>query len=397
MHQAIIDQLLPAFGERLGTQFLAAYSVPPSADGYFLSQRFESSLLLFFSDDFPVHTAREVVNELGLNLQNELEAPPFVFTPSSLKQHAVLFPLLAHHIMRRGTRLCGLSLPLDTTKAPHPVERLAFLISESIAASAALVPEKSADHALPRLQRLASQLSNQSNSDAEPAAELFARVQTYLRYIVDSLPQMSGHRLPVIESADQPNLLAFYEDQERLLVVIPPLSANLLRRIDWSALAGPMPSSLTTLNVATTDQLFLTIQAQRPMDYLLGSYRRRWGAELLDNLQVSARAVFRQAARKPSSLLVDGVWGAYLVAQGDEGIHRIIHDSQNRLLNIRLEKELLCRLLHTPFSEPPEPLPRRDEPLSARIDAIVAHLKWWTTHYLEEMQQRPAEQKLSPL
>lgn len=207
---------------------------------------------------------------------------------------------------------------------------------------------------------------------------------------------MAQQHTRIVKDAREPNLLAFYEDQQRLLVIIPPLSGNLLRKIDWRVLAGPMPSQFTTLNVATTDQLFLTIQTTRALDFALGGFRRRWGAELLSGLHVTTRSVFRQAARRSASLLADGLLGAYLLAPDDEGVHRIIHDYQNRLLNLRLENELLYRLLDVSRSEPEQPLPRRDEPLTERIDAIAEHLRWWTKHYTQQMESYPVEHKLSP-
>lgn len=401
MHSAILDSLLPALQEQPDVEILAAYSVAPSGDGYFLSHRFQPTLLLLLAHPEQIHPARRAVQRLGAGWNNVLEAPPLIFTPTDLRHYTRLFPLFASHLATHAERLCGDALPLVSAPDPHPIERLAFLFAEAMDASAALVPHEADPLALRRLQRLAAELSDEeefssSAGDQRLAANLFAHVQVHLRLIVDSLPIMSRQRTHIIKDAGEPNLLALYEDQHRLLVIIPPLSGNLLRRIDWSALSGPMPSHLTTLNVATTDQLYLTIQATRALDFVLGSYHRRWGAELLSGLRVTAPAVFRQAARRPASLLAADVLGAYFLAPDDESVHGIIHDCQNRLLNLRLQHELLCRLLDAPRSEPEQPLPRRDEPLAERIDAIAGHLRWWTAHYLQQMETVPVDHKLSP-
>lgn len=388
--------LLPALQEHDESQFLAAFSVPASGEGYFLNRRFEPALLLLFADGAPLHAAREAVLSLRMNWQQVLSTAPMVFTPQTLQRHVDLYPLFGQHVTRHAQCLVGQALSLDNTGSPHPVERLAFLITAAIDASAALVPSRAEAHSLAQLQRLAAQLGSDGSTSEASAADLFAQVQVYLRLFVDSLPMMSKKRTAVVKTSEEPNLLAFYEDQQRLLVLIPPLSASLLRKIDWSALARPMPSHLTTLNVATTDQLYLTIQSERSLDFVLGSYRRQWGADLLSGLEVPARAVYRQAARKPSTYLVDGVLGNYLIAPDDEAIHRVIHDYQNRLLNMRLEHELLCRLLDRPLAEPPAPLPRRDEPLSERIDAVVEHLDWWATHYVRQLAASKPDFRLSP-
>lgn len=396
MDRAVVEAFLPALQEQANVDLLAAYSVPPSGDGYFLTHRFEPTLLLLLDPQTHIHGARQAIQRLRIDWNNVLEAPPLVFTPGALEKHAGLFPLFARHLVTYAERLCGDDLPLISPPTPHPIERLAFLIAEAIEVSSALVPQNSDALALPRLQRLAAVLSDEAVDQDTSTADLFARVHIHLRRIVDSLPVMSKQHTPIVKDANERNLLALYEDQQRLLVVIPPLSGNLLRRIDWSALSKPMPSHLTTLNVTTTDQLYLTVQTTRPLDFALGGYRRLWGAELLSGLSVSARAVFRQAARRPSALLADGVLGAYLLTPADEAIHRVIHDYQNRLLNLRLEHELLCRLRGVPPSEPEKPLPRRNEPLPERIDAIIDNFRWWTGHYLQQMQTHPVEAKLSP-
>lgn len=396
MDQAVVDFLLPALHSGSGVQLLGAYRIPDSGEGYFLPQRFEPILMLLFADDANPHEARNAIKQLRMNWRAILNGPPLVFTPSTLQRHARLFPLFAQHVTKHAQRLAGQDMPFTPTVKPHPVERLAYLITMAIDASAALVPARARPHSLPELRRLSAQLSGKDSTGNQSAVDLFAQVQIHLRHYVDSLPIMTGHRLPIVKSASAPNLLAFYEDQHRLLVIIPPLSASLLRTVDWSAIARPMPSHLTTLNVATTDQLYLTIQIERSLDFALGSYRHQWGAELLSGLEVPARAVFRQAARKPAQSLVDGLLGAYLIAQGEESVHRVIHDYQNRLLNMRLEHELLCRLLDVPIPEPPNALPRRDESLAERVDAIIEHFDWWSTHYLNLMEASEPELRLSP-
>ena len=396
MDKAVASHLLPALHDQAGAGFLAAYSIAASGEGYFLDRRFEHALLLLFADNGSPHAAREAVRRLRIDWSQVLEAVPMVFTPRSLQRHVRLFPLFGQHLAGHAQCLSGQALPLNGVTKPQAVERLAFLITAAIDASAALVPSRAEPHSLPQLRRLVRQLSGKETAPETSAADLFAQVQVYLRLFVDSLPAMASRRAPVVKTSAEPNLLAFYEDQQRLLVIIPSLSASLLRDIDWNSLARPMPSHLTTLNVATTDQLYLTIQAERSLDFVLGSYRRQWGAELLANLKVPIRSVYRQAARKPSDFLVNGVLGSYLLAQNDENVHRIIHDFQNRLLNMRLEHELLCRRLEKPITEPPDALPRRDELLPERIDAINEHFDWWATHYVQEMDDCEPDRRLGP-
>ena len=396
MDHATVDQLLPTLQKEIGPALVAAYRVPATGDSYFFAQRFEDTLLLLLESESPLHLARESLIDRQVAVRDTLEAPPIVATPRSLARHVRLFPLLGHHLSTHAERLCGQPLTTQLAAKPHPLERRALIVREAIASSAALAPRNAEVVSLQRLRRLADHLSQNQNSPSISPNELFSQVQLHLRLYTESLP-VTGAGQAVVKSTDEPNLQALYEDQQRFLVIIPPLAANLLRKIDWTSLARPMPPHLTGLNVATAGQLFLTIQTDRPLDFALGGYRRIWGPDLLRTLSVSAAAVFRQAARKPSSLLVDGLLGAYLATNDDESVHRVIHDYQNHLLNIRLEHELLTRFFDVSPAEPPAPLPRRDESLPVRVDAIISYLNWWADHYLDEMEARSPQEKMSPV
>ncbi|MEM7803189.1 MAG: hypothetical protein AAF633_28620, partial [Chloroflexota bacterium] len=56
-----------------------------------------------------------------------------------------------------------------------------------------------------------------------------------------------------------------------------------------------------------------------------------------------------------------------------------------RLLNIRLQNELLGRLNLAPKSAPPYEIPPREAPSEERISAIYDHLTWWGRYYYELM------------
>ena len=154
MDQAVVGHLIPTLQDALGAHLLAAYEVAPSGDGYVLHGRFEPALLLFVRDSFPVHEARDAVRRLRINWRQVLEAPPLVFTPTTLARYTRLFPLFNYHLSAHSRLLHGQIMPLESGARVHPVERLAFLISESIATSAALAPGRSSPDDLRGLQRL---------------------------------------------------------------------------------------------------------------------------------------------------------------------------------------------------------------------------------------------------
>ncbi len=64
---------------------------------------------------------------------------------------------------------------------------------------------------------------------------------------------------------------------------------------------------------------------------------------------------------------------------------KLIHDFQNKLLNIQLEHELLVRFGIVQRFTPPEPLPEREAPNHQRIELIFKHFHWWTNFYTDQM------------
>jgi len=67
-----------------------------------------------------------------------------------------------------------------------------------------------------------------------------------------------------------------------------------------------------------------------------------------------------------------------------DAIHVLIHDLQNRLLNVQLEHELLYRLLSFERFDQPA-LPDRDAPSTERLDGIFEQLDWWSAQYVAKM------------
>lgn len=393
--------LLQAMKQTLGKQLHAAYHVPVSSAGYFIQGRTSSTLLLVVEDYTLLHEMRQVI--LRTTPEIGSDSTPLVATRKTLQQHLLLNPLFAHHLVRYGTCLDGEALPNVLRQRPNAREQVAYLISRAVEGSAALAPQRldpqSAAIAGQELRKVAATFNQQVNGKQLSPTDLFSLTQTYLERL---LARLEG-RQPVMDAAGDGKLQieSIFEDRASLLILIPPGGGRLIRTFDWSAVVERMPYHLSRLAVSTAGQLRLATMFERPLDYILGTYRHVWGKKALDGLEVSAHFVFRQAARKPSQLLVNGLPGDYLVARTEEEIHRVIHDYQNRLLNIRLEQELLARIYKPRLSgvhfDSPGPLPRRDESLDVRIDAIADQLDWWVAQYTQYLTSEAAGQQLSPL
>jgi hypothetical protein len=128
----------------------------------------------------------------------------------------------------------------------------------------------------------------------------------------------------------------------------------------------------------------MIVEIERPLDLVFLRYQHEWGKHPLDEIQLSQRQILRHAARLPLVVQIDLLPNAYLT-QDDSKLHDIVHDFQNKLLNVQLEHELLCRLQKIERFVPPEPLPDRSTPSPIRIDAIFKQLGWWAEYYANEM------------
>ena len=171
-----------------------------------------------------------------------------------------------------------------------------------------------------------------------------------------------------------------------MLLVFAQLTPQLIMRTDWSRLSESIGKQYLGIEISSTVQLCLTATYERPLDIHFRKFEHNWGPDFLPTLTLAPRQIFRQAARLPSSIQVDSLPNAVL-SQDDNALHTIIHDFQNKLLNVQLEHELLCRFKMVERFQPPEPLPGRDTPPKQRIDAIFQHLQWWADFYTDQMQQ----------
>lgn len=381
----------------LDRELIAAYQFPRYEHSDFSPSGRASNLLLIVRQNSLIHTLRSTYLECCAR-EPGASLAVVTMTKGAAHRHLRLNPQFARHVAANGRHLLGETLPLTGASDIHPAEQAAFLAHRALLASAALaparLPEQRSSQARQQLRELATVVSGGGRFEGLATTDLFAVVQERLQEHIQSLSLAPA---PASENtgALQSNLEAIYEDGERLMAIIPPLAGRLLRRVDWNAFLQNAPEHLMALSVGTVDQVRLAIRSERPLDYLLGSFRRLWGRNALAGLQVSGWAVFRQAARKPSELLYR-LSADYAHAQDADAVRRVIHDYQNLLLNMRLEHELLHRTQGVERSGPDEELPRRNEPTDVRIDAIVDHLEWWAAFYAEKMAATPATERMAP-
>lgn len=347
------------------------------------------NLLMVIADDVELLALRAAFLPVWAEHGATLRRPPALAHASAVARHLRLTPVLNQTLHEEGRCLWG-DLPLDWPPADaSPLARLAHLAHEAMRGSAALAPQllTDAEAAYRRLHRLARRLTGSAFSGLPPAAMLFARVQILLRERISAALGLGEPNM--ITDPAAPNLQGVYTATDRVVVLLPPLSEALLIDLDWTAIAERLAVQHNAIEATTAQQLVLIQEHETPHAFALGRFHHLWGIAPLEDLRVTLRAVLQAAARTPSQLLVEGIGGDYVTTAGDDALHMIVHDYQNRLLNMRLQHELLHRLHGLEPAEPPDPLPPRGAPFAERVAGIMAHLDWWTAHYTALSEQTP--------
>jgi len=396
MNEAV-KTITRSFPRRLGGQLEAIYLYSSMAQDYHQGGQSDVNLLIVVADGTNIYALRSLFLPVWEKYDSVLQRAPLIAHKSAFARHLQVNPILAHYLAREGQQLYGAPDLLDQflpSVAPHEV--YASLAAAAMQSSAALAPDlvdpETAAAASARLRRLLQQIHSEEALADETAVQLFARLHHSLGPIVAKLPvvqQWPHSKAPAATSPLLPGLQTIYKEADKMVLVLSRLTPQQIVRTEWQKLSERLAGHCNGLYVTSVDQLCLILTYENPLDLLLRRYQHNWGPDFLPSLVLSLRSILRHAARLPSHILVDALPNVYLTmpADDDENLHKLIHDFQNRMLNIRLEHELIARLQGLERFEPPAPVPGRDTPPRQRLDAIFQHLDWWTEYYVEQMQK----------
>ncbi len=372
----------------LESQFLSFYLI-----GGFSQDRSGTNLLAVIQPETSIHQIREILRPLWLQYHNTIGYLPLIATPATLNRHLQLNPLLADDIIRNGRLLSG--QPLDfTVQSFSPKERIGHIAAEALIASESLNPQLQTKAgqkiAIQSLKRLANYL--EIDTEQTPI-QLLADIQIYLASWLNQNPGLKWQAPPPTDAPSLiQNLLSIYEVQERVVFLLPDLPVELiadcLNEIDWAAVSQTLKDQYHGLQLTTPSLLRLVYQYYRAAENLMKGYEHAWGQDPLNNLEVSHSQIYRDLARQPSKLEIKAFPHAYITVP-DKALGELIHDFQNKLLNIQLREELLSRYERRSRAVPPFPLPGRKTPSKQRIDAIFQHFNWWANHYNNFSQTEP--------
>lgn len=389
-----IDTFVNTFTQQFGDQIAAIYLFGSMATGHHLAQESDINLYLVMNDHAPMEAMRQAFQPIWAQYGNLFGRAPFVATRQAFIRDLRLNALFAKHLMRDARLLYGTSnLITEKMTVIEPHEAYAHRVSEAMAASAALAPHvlmpEAREEALHILHKTARQIRNQPLPPDETAVQTFARIQSYLEPILDVLPATQKWKKLARQGSTTliiPGLQAIYSETGKAILVFQQLPPQLLFNTDWNKLATRIPQSANGLQITTVEQLCLVIMYDRPLDLRFRKFQHVWGPNFLTALKPSDQQIIRHSARVPSRILINELPNAYLTSPGDdESLHKIIHDFQNKMLNVQLEHELLCRFGIVERFIPPQPVPDRETPPKERIARLFQHLEWWSEFYANHL------------
>lgn len=354
--------LSSAFVNAIGDQLTAVYTYnrPP-----------DERLLLITAAAVDIHQIRAVFRE-----QAAQSPPPMIVPQPILARQMRLFPLWAQAV-QAGDCLYGSPIAPVSVEITA-VSTAAYWAQEAMEASAALSkPEE-----MERLRRLARQLLGRAVDAGETAVLLLADIHRQLNKMMDDcgVPDWQTDR-PATDAV-LPGLLAGYRMMAAMVYVFDDSLPDLLIKADGETLLAAMEQPADGVRLTTARQLRLLLSRQSAAAFILQNYTHVWGANPLAGLAPERNFVFRDAAAKAAVYRTDTfIHDYFLMPDGDDEVmYKLIHDFQNKLLNVQLEHELLYRLLSFDRFAPAE-LPDRTAPSRERLDAIFEQLDWWSAQY----------------
>jgi hypothetical protein len=385
-----VETVVQALTRTLGDQLAAIYLFGSLVQGHYIPSESDVNLFVVLDKGVALANVRQAFKPVWHAYHNVLKRAPFVADKETFLRHLKLNPLLAQHLVRDGQQLVGPPDFLDRRLATvEPHEAYAYLVTEAIIASASLAPElldkATAVATSTRLRRLARRLRNEPLPEGETAVQTFTRIQHFLNSIMASLPATQKWAKTVPKGGTSPllpGLQAIYAETGKTILVFDELTPAKITLTDWTRLASRLPARTAGLEVTTVEQISLSIMFDRPLDLRFKKTQHSWGPNFLAAFNPTQRQMMRYSARVPSRILVDELPNAYLIrGDSEESENKIIHDFQNKMLNVQLEHELLVRYGLVERFVPPSPVPDRETPAAQRITALFQHLEWWTNYY----------------
>lgn len=376
--EAQLDTILDRLQAGLGPQLDAVYLFGSLATGTFQPGESAVDLLLVVAENTPLEDVYRAFHPIWQAHGRDLQHAPLLTTSTAFADQMALLPVLAGHLKHAARTLYGSGERLAHLPEPTRDQIDAANTHRALALSPLLFQEQlpEAEHAanLRQLRRLTRHLTHAPVSPEATAVEMLSTVHERLRDV--GAP-------PVEPPADPPvpGLVSIVHKTPRLTVfVFDALTPERLQATDWQSLAAAHLPSGSRPVVTTYGHLRAFVRHETAIDHAFNRCSVQWGLEPFVGIDIPVANIVRQAGQRPCYLRLDTLPRAYLTAATRDS-SALVHDFQNRVLNVHLEHEILCRLNLSTRFQPARPLPDRSLPNAARIAGIFDHLDEWVAFY----------------
>lgn len=379
----IVDRLQASLGLRLD----AVYLFGSLATDTFQPDESAVDLLLIVADDTPPVDVYRAFHPIWRDYGRDLKHAPLFTTTSAFQDQMSLLPVLAGHLKHHAQVLYGSGARLACLPTPTREQLDAALTHRALALSPLLfqdhLPDTELATSMRQLRSLARLLTHAPAPPDATAVDLLSTVHEQMRDVGAPPPDLPPDLPP---DPPVPGLVSVVLKSPRVSVfVFDALTPERLRATDWTGLAAELLPSGNRPVVTTYGHLRTFIWHETAIDHAFNRCSIQWGMDPFAGIDIPVANLLRQAGQRPCKLRLDTLPRAYLTAATYDD-NALVHDFQNRVLNVHLEHEILCRLdLSTRF-QPARPLPDRSLPNAARIAGIFDHLDEWVAYYAAAVQ-----------
>jgi hypothetical protein len=392
--KVVVTEVRDTLVNELGEHLLALYLFGSVARGEYVPGRSDVDLLLVVDPEMPLVAARNVFRPLWKRHAEALGHGPLIATPDDLALHMALFPSLHRVLFSDARRIGGEAIlkRLPAPPPPDPVEEAAYLAARAITHATALTPEALPPREAQRLSRLLDRLARRTTgikpSHSQTPVETMVAIHDKLRELAHNMPQFDWRGTP--PSGDAPSLLpgclAFYQWEKHLITVLERVDEETLLRVDWSEVGAAAEDVHARLGLATPWQLRLAASRMWVDSLYFNGFEHVWGADILGDLEADEPTLLRQLARVGSEQRVEEMPMAYCTIE-EADISKLIHDTQNVLLNAGLRAELFARFTGREFNLPDWTPPNREVPQPERVAATWERWQELTAYYARMWHQ----------
>jgi hypothetical protein len=391
--KVIVTQVRDTLVAELGEHLLALYLFGSAARGQYVRGRSDIDLLLVVDPSMPLIVARNVFRPIWQRHASALGHGPLVATPDDLALHLALFPSFHRILLRDALRFHGAPMlkSLPPPAPPDPIEDAAYVAARTTTYANALtaenLPPERAQQLTWVLNRLTRRVTGLRPEHTIPPLEAIVALHAKLREMAASMPQFAWRgSAPSGDVPSQlPGCLAFYQRNKHLIAVLERVDEETLSAVDWANVGAAAEDADALFGLATPWQLRLAASQIWVESLFFEGFDHVWGADILGDLEADETTLLRQLTRVASEQRVERVPMTYLTIE-DAAIPRLLHDTQNVLLNAGLRAELYARLTGRESDLPVWMPPDRETPESEQVEAIWQ--RWRKlTHYYARMWQ----------